>query len=232
MLISWHPLAFLDLGIVDGVLSFEADASINLADVDDPETSANEGTDGKLRLSDFSLGSFKSIIQPSFTYAGSANLPIDGNALVFLPPCVQARWCNTNDPFKQRFPEAVSPSQRSPMALPTCKQPWRASRTSPSRIWSAWFNKSSNSCKAAISMGSIPRFRHQSNSERHSRCVGGLAKAAEELLAGPDLNLLNAKILELETLLNSLGGTPEQNDAVMEQIQAVKSFQIRTMCIN
>ncbi len=55
--------------------------------------------------------------------------------------------------------------------------------------------------------------------------VGGLAKAAEELLAGPDLDLLNAKILELETLLNSLGGTPEQNDAVLKQIQGVKSFQ-------
>ncbi len=31
-------LGILDLGIVDGVLNFTADASINLVDVNDPET--------------------------------------------------------------------------------------------------------------------------------------------------------------------------------------------------
>jgi hypothetical protein len=53
--------------------------------------------------------------------------------------------------------------------------------------------------------------------------VGGLAKAAEELLAGPDLELLNAKILELDSLLTNLAGTPSQNDDVHDQISAVKS---------
>ncbi len=53
--------------------------------------------------------------------------------------------------------------------------------------------------------------------------VDGLAKAAEELLSGPDVNLLNAKIAEIESLFTKLGATPSLAKAIRDQISAVKT---------
>ncbi len=84
-------LGILDLGIVNGTLGFGANASLGLLDVDNPDTpSINESTDGKLRLSDFTIAGFDNILVPAFNYSGSANLPIDGSLLTFLPAEFQA----------------------------------------------------------------------------------------------------------------------------------------------
>ncbi len=78
--------AYIDLGIVDGRLDFHVDASLGLVDVDHPDTPVNESLDGKLRLKDFAIGNFRSLLSPSFTYAGSLELPIDGSSLDALLP--------------------------------------------------------------------------------------------------------------------------------------------------
>lgn len=49
----------------------------NLADVDNPDTLADESLDGKLRLKDFSTAGFKKIWFATFAYGGNAKLPID-----------------------------------------------------------------------------------------------------------------------------------------------------------
>ncbi len=289
-------LGILDLGIVDGVLNLTADASINLVDVDDPETGANESTDGKLRLSDFSLGNFKSIIQPSFTYGGEANLPVDGSALVFLPKAfstgVTIAGATNASPIVITTTEgdlagiangqsvdisgvlgntaangtfAIQKLTPTTFALVGSTGNgayagggvWKTPMSIEATLSGSGFTKPTitfgvNNLQAALEtfknfsvadlVGVIQRVVELlQNSDIDGlntpipvinqtpndilNVVGGLAKAAEELLAGPDLDLLNAKILELETLLNSLGGTPEQNDAVMEQIRSVKATQ-------
>ena len=217
-------LGILDLGIVDGVLNFTANASINLLDIDDPDTTAiNEATDGKLRLSDFSIAGFKTIIQPSFTYSGSANLPIDGNALVFLPaafkqggatPMTIQLALSGSGFTKPTLTFGVTNLQA---ALESFKNFSVADLVGViSRVVELLQNSDIDGLNTPI-----PVVNQTPNDILN--VVGGLAKAAEELLAGPDLELLDANILELETLLKSLGGTPEQNDAVMNQIVGVKA---------
>ncbi len=216
-------LGILDLGIKNGVLNFTANASVNMVDIDDPETPVNEALDGKLRLGDFSLAGLKSAITPSFTYGGTANLPIDGTALVFLPPAFQQGGATpmnigltlsgsgfikptltygvTNfqaalESFKNfSFADLVGVIQRVVELL-------QSSDISGLNTPIPVINKTPNDILDV---------------------VGGLSKAAEELLKGPDLTVLNARILELETLVTKLAGTPSQNNAVKDQIAGVKS---------
>ncbi|WP_372894369.1 LEPR-XLL domain-containing protein, partial [Stieleria sp.] len=53
--------------------------------------------------------------------------------------------------------------------------------------------------------------------------VDSLAAAAEKLLAGPDLETLQAKVAELEDLLDSLAGTPSQRNPIVDQVAGVKA---------
>ncbi len=289
-------LGILDLGIKDGVLNFTADASINLLDVDDPDTAANEGTDGKLRLSDFSLGNFKSIIQPSFTYGGTANLPIDGSALVFLPKAFSTGVTITGATNASPIVITTTAADLAGIANGQSVEisgvlgntaangtfvvqkltattfalvgstgngayasggVWKTPMTITASLSGSGFNKPTVAFGVSNLQAALESFKNFSvadlvgviqrvvellqNSDIDGlntpipvinqtpndvlNVVGGLAKAAEELLAGPDLDLLNAKILELETLLNKLGGTPEQNNAVMQQVESVKATQ-------
>ena len=84
-------LGILDLGIEGGTMNFSINAGINMVDlVDDPGTVVNEATNGKLRLRDFTSAGLGKLIQPTFTYGGDLNLPINGSLLTFLPPEYQA----------------------------------------------------------------------------------------------------------------------------------------------
>ncbi len=81
-------IGIFDVGVVDGTLNFNANASLGLVDIDDPETSSvNEALDGKIRLKDFSIGGFGAVLDPELSYSGTLNLPFDGTVLsTLLPP--------------------------------------------------------------------------------------------------------------------------------------------------
>ena len=215
-------LGILDIGIKEGTVNFNANASVGLADVDDPTTSINEA-DGKIRLSDFSISQLQSAITPSFTYTGLANLPIDGNALVFLPP-----------EFK---PNGASPLKigMTLSGVGFVKPTVTFDVDNLQAALSSFKNFSVNDLVQVIQRvvellqssdlkglnTPIPVINQTPNDILN--VVGALSKAAEKLLAGPDVELLNAKILEMERLFERLSGTPSQTEAIRALIANVKS---------
>src|SRR5262249_4543649 len=64
-----------------GEVNFHIDAGLTLAD---PGTGAG-GNDGKIRISDFQSTQLLNILQPQLAYSGDARLPLDTDALSFLP---------------------------------------------------------------------------------------------------------------------------------------------------
>jgi hypothetical protein len=213
-------LGLLDLGIANGNMNFSINASLNLLDVDNPDTVVNEGTDGKLRLSDFSTAGFKNILSPTFNYSGSANLPIDGSLLTFLPPeykpggdkplSIVVALEKQLDSFKPKLTYGVTNLQA---ALSSFKN---FSLSDLVQVIQQVVELLKNSDIDGLNTV-IPVVNQTPNEILN--VVDSLAKAAEELLKGPDLNLINTKILELETLLTNLAGTPSQNTAVRDQIE-------------
>ncbi|MCC6508377.1 MAG: hypothetical protein IT423_04670, partial [Pirellulaceae bacterium] len=217
-------LGILDLGIVDGTLNFSINASLTLTDVNNPDTPGDESLDGKLRLSDFSTAGFGEILTPSFTYGGSTVLPIDGSLLTFLPPqflpggssplAIQVNLTNQVNSLKPNLQFQVDNFQA---ALSSFKDFSVADLVGVIQRVVELLKSSDLSGLNTV----VPVVNKTPNEILD--VVGSLADAAAELLGGPDAELIDAKILELEELLTRLGGTPEQIETVREQIAKIKS---------
>ncbi len=218
-------LGILDLGIVNGTLSFGANASLGLVDVDNPDTTTiNESTDGKLRLSDFTIAGFDDILVPAFNYSGSANLPIDGSLLTFLPAefqaggssplSIQASLSNQAGSLKPLLQYQVTNLQA---ALSSFKDFSIADLiTVIQRVVELLQNSDLNGLNTKI-----PVINRTPNEILD--VVEGLADAAASLLNGPDLDLVSSVITQLENLATNLGGTPSINTKIREQVAKIKA---------
>ncbi|MEZ6089227.1 MAG: hypothetical protein R3C05_14590 [Pirellulaceae bacterium] len=224
-------LGLLDLGIVDGTAAMTIDATVGLTDVDNPDTPTDESTDNKLRLRDFSTAGFKDILTPSFAYGGTVNLPIDGSALAFLPP-----------QFKPGYVPGAGDPDAAPMSIDVALS--GSGNEKPTLTYGVTNLESAISSFKNFSMKDLARVVQQLADLLRSSDLEGLndpipvinktpndvldvvdslARAAEDILAGPDVDALLLKIGELESLIGELAGTPEQNEQIRDLVAQVKA---------
>ncbi len=193
-------LGILDLGIVDGVMNFTANASISLADVDDPDTATiNEALDGKLRLEDFNLSQLQAIITPSFTYVVLQTCQLMAMRSFFCcgvqaggatPMTIQASLVNQVGSLKPTLSYGVTNLEAAVSSFKNFSMTDLVSVIQ--RVVALLKNSDIQGLNTPI-----PVINQTPNDILD--VVDGLAKAADELLAGPNLDLLNTKISELET---------------------------------
>ena len=212
-------LSLLDLGIRDGSAAFSAEASVELEDVDG---------DNKLRLSDLTGDGFPTLV-PTFEYGGNVTLPIDGSLLGFLP-----------DEFKPG-PNGEDPASPLEVLVTLAND---AGSLRPNLNYSVDNLEEAVSSFKNLSLEDMARIVQQvvdmlQNSDIDGLnstipvinktpndvlgIVDSLAAAAEDLLAGPDVDALRAQIAELEDIVDGLGGTPDQRADVDDLVRSLKA---------
>ncbi|MEL6107788.1 MAG: hypothetical protein AAFU85_17320, partial [Planctomycetota bacterium] len=212
-------LSLLDLGIRDGTASFSANASIELEDVDG---------DNKLRLGDLTSDGFPTLA-PIINYAGNVTLPIDGSLLGFLPDEFKP-GPNGEDPvsplevkitleneagsLRPNLDYSVDDLERAVSSFKNL------SLEDTARIVQQVVDMLQNSDIDGLN-STIPVINKTPNDVLG--IVDSLAAAAEELLAGPDVDALRAQIAELEDIVDGLGGTPDQRNSVDDLVRSLKA---------
>ncbi|MEQ1826133.1 MAG: hypothetical protein ABL921_09305, partial [Pirellula sp.] len=214
-------LGIFDIGVVDGTLNFTADASLGLLDIDDPDTPANESTDGKIRLKDFGIAGFGGVLDPDFTYGGSLNLPLDGTILStllppeFIPLAISATL--TTESPTSIVPKLDFNTSTLEAALGSFKN---FNITDLIQVIQRVVDLLQDSDLKGLNKP-IPVINKTPN--EILEIVDGLADAAQDLLNGFDKEELLAKILELEVVQTQLNSTPAIVNKIQEQISKIKS---------
>ncbi len=211
-------LGILDIGIVDGWLDFAVDVELGLKD---------PSTDGKIRFHEFSSSGFSDILEPTFSYGRSDGdrtkpnllLPVGGSLIELLPadsPAVAIEVAFRNQPGSLK-PEFEFKTDGFKDLVGSFKD---LSLADLANVLQNVVTLLQDSDIEGLNTP-IPVINKTPNELLD--VVDGLANAAEDLLRGPDTNVLRDLANQIETALQRLVGSADELRRVTDAFEAFRS---------